>query len=189
MKIFQLCLLTLSGMLTGCSTLDVHSDHDPSADFSKYRTYSWAPTPAGQEPSDSSGVPSGLVEKRIRGAADSLLPAKGLTPAAAGQEGDVVLHDRITQKEKVQSSNVGVGVGLGFGYGPWSGFGAGYPGGSTYQYTQGTVVLDFVEAKSKTLVWRGSATDAASSPEDSPGKIREAVTKILEKYPPSLSRK
>jgi hypothetical protein len=56
------------------------------------------------------------------------------------------------------------------------------------EYEEGTLVLDFVDADTKGLVWRGVATDALdahATPEDRGKQIQEAVTKILAKYPPA----
>lgn len=52
-------------------------------------------------------------------------------------------------------------------------------------YDEGTLVLDFVDAKSKKLVWRGTATDVISQDEKEVNKaIKRAVQKMISKYPP-----
>ena len=56
-----------------------------------------------------------------------------------------------------------------------------------YQYEQGRLILDFVDSKSKNLLWQGSAEvdiDFIRNPEQSKKIINEVVQKILEKYPP-----
>ena len=56
-----------------------------------------------------------------------------------------------------------------------------------HEYTQGTLILDFVDTKNKHLVWRGSAQGALPdnpTPEKIEKKINEAVAKLLEKFPP-----
>jgi hypothetical protein len=77
--------------------------------------------------------------------------------------------------------------GLG-GYG-----GSGWVGPETYatQYTQGTLILDIVDAGTKKLTWRGSAqANLGSNP--SPGastdkKIKQATDKILDRFPPKAA--
>ena len=62
---------------------------------------------------------------------------------------------------------------------------------STYQYEEGTLILDFVDAKSKELIWRGSANakvQNVNTPEKSEKLINAAVKEILKKYPPSSSK-
>ena len=64
-------------------------------------------------------------------------------------------------------------------------------GVSTYQYEEGSLILDFVDAKSKKLIWRGSAKaqiDNVDTPEKSEKLINEAVKEILKEYPPSSSK-
>jgi len=54
-------------------------------------------------------------------------------------------------------------------------------------FKEGTLVIDFVEAKSKEMIWRGVATSSLP-PQPETEKIKtianEAVTKILQHFPP-----
>jgi hypothetical protein len=58
---------------------------------------------------------------------------------------------------------------------------------SVETYTDGTVVICLVDAKTKRVVWQGQAADVLSLPVNDPTKatkrIDEAVAKILAKYP------
>lgn len=172
--------------LAGCSSIDVHTDHDPSADFSQYRTYDWEPVEPGHEASDLSGVPNPLLEKRIRSAVEAQLAEKGLRKAGAEAAPDLLVRSRVVQRQRLESTGSHVGLGLGFGRGYWGAGVAGYPGGvETRQYTEGTLVLDFIDSRTNHLVWRGIATDTVGPPEDSQEDVSEAVAETLEKYPPS----
>ncbi|MGH7936921.1 MAG: DUF4136 domain-containing protein, partial [Bryobacteraceae bacterium] len=51
------------------------------------------------------------------------------------------------------------------------------------QYHEGTLVLDFVDAGTKKLVFRGVGKAVVGGPESNAGKIREAVDKIVAGYP------
>lgn len=52
-------------------------------------------------------------------------------------------------------------------------------------YDEGTLVLDFVDAKTKKLVWRGSANDVVSNNQKEVLKsLKRAIRKMLAKYPP-----
>ena len=57
-----------------------------------------------------------------------------------------------------------------------------------YQYTQGTLVIDIVDAKTKTLVWRGSATGTVDgqqrSPEEMQQRVNNVVAQIMANFPP-----
>jgi len=54
-----------------------------------------------------------------------------------------------------------------------------------YDVTVGTLVVDIFGARTKRAVWHGSATDAVTGdPERDAKKIRKAITKLLERFPP-----
>jgi hypothetical protein len=55
-------------------------------------------------------------------------------------------------------------------------------------YDEGTLVIDFVDMTKQELVWRGIGTGAVSespSVEERTEKINNAVTHILEQFPPT----
>ena len=60
-----------------------------------------------------------------------------------------------------------------------------------FDIKEGTLVIDFVETKSKEMIWRGAATSALP-PQPETEKIkkiaREAVVKILQHFPPQKSK-
>ena len=70
--------------------------------------------------------------------------------------------------------------------GYWGGYWG--PGGtSTYEYEEGSLILDFVDAKSKKLIWRGAAkaeVNRVNTPEKAEKLISEAVQEILKNFPP-----
>jgi hypothetical protein len=52
---------------------------------------------------------------------------------------------------------------------------------------EGTVVLDFLDARTKSLVWRATASGAVQpnpSPEEQQKRIDEVVAQMLERFPP-----
>ena len=51
------------------------------------------------------------------------------------------------------------------------------------QYTQGTLVLDFVDNRTKKLVFRGVGSGTIGSAEANARKVQEAVTRITAKFP------
>jgi hypothetical protein len=51
------------------------------------------------------------------------------------------------------------------------------------QYKEGTLILDFVDARTKKLVFRGVGTAVVGGPESNAAKIQEAVSKIVAAYP------
>jgi len=172
--------LFLMGLAVGCSTIyGVQYDYDKNANFASLKTYDWLPIP------EKTNIDSLIIE-RVKNAVNVGLQAKGLI--VTSDSPDFLIATHLGQKEKVQVTDHGYGYGPYGGYrrgswgGPWG------PGGiSTYQYQEGSLILDFVGANSKKLIWRGSAkaeVDNINTPEKSEKLINEAVQKILKNFPP-----
>jgi hypothetical protein len=68
--------------------------------------------------------------------------------------------------------------GSGWGWRGWGGVGFGDSTTTTETYRVGTLVVDLFDAKTKQLVWRGSASDTLS---DKSGKNIKALDKSVEK--------
>jgi len=56
-----------------------------------------------------------------------------------------------------------------------------------HENKEGTLVLDFVDAKTKSLLWRATASAAVSpavSPEEQQQRINEVIAEMLAHFPP-----
>jgi hypothetical protein len=117
------------------------------------------------------------VVQRVGAAVEAGLKAKGYLQAEGAP--DFLVATYVGRQSRIQVTD------WGYGYGPR---GAWYGGGvDVYQYEQGSLVLDIVDARTKKLVWRGTATaiiDPGASPEERTKRINEAVAKMLEDFPP-----
>jgi len=51
------------------------------------------------------------------------------------------------------------------------------------QYTEGTLILDFVDSKTQKLVFRGIAAGTVGDPKSNSAMIKEVVEKIVADYP------
>jgi Domain of unknown function (DUF4136) len=175
------CLAT--ALLLGCSSVSVTTDYDHDVSFAGLKTFAWmaASKDALNPNAQASMFKNSLVEKRFRTAVVTQLGAKGLKEDAANPD-FLVMYYAGTQ-EKVNVTNYG------YGYGRWGGYGGG--GVDVQQYTQGTIILDFVDAKTKQLIWRSAATGALSSnpdPASSGEKLDEVVAQMLAEYPPGSGK-
>ena len=176
--------LLLAFLAAGCSTLEVHSDHNPGVDFSKYHSYAWAPPAAGQAVPDISGVPSDLLEARIQAAVDKQLSAKGLRKAPPGETPDLLISVHVVYSERLTAHGAGGAVGYVGRPLPWIGW-YDFPYQELRAYSQSTLVLDLTDRQTQLLVWRGFASDISDNPEKSAEKINQAVAATLKLYPPS----
>jgi hypothetical protein len=166
-----LALLVLSTVLVcaGCSAVyDVGYDYEGDTDFSRFQTYRWLPA---EESADSDS----LIVERIRKAVDNVLSSKGLTEMSGNA--DLLVYEQLGSKDVVNIKTRGYRR----GYGRSSRV-------SSYNYEEGSLTLNFADATSKELVWQGTANaeiDQVRTPEKREKLINEAVTKILENFPPS----
>lgn len=161
------CLILL---LIGCSSIKVTHDYDPEIDFSSLKTYDWLPLPDEAEINK-------LTVRRIKNAVNTQLEAKGLS--VTPDNPDFLIGILLGKEQKVSVTD--------WGY-PYGRYGRYWSGGvDVTQYDVGTITLDFVDAQSKELIWRGTAErelEDKKTPEKREQIINEAVEKMLENFPP-----
>lgn len=174
--------ILLAGLLTSCSpALKVTSDYDRTADFAKYKTYSMAP--------ESQNLPvNELNKRRILGEIESQMTAKGFTKADAG---DLLVDVRVSAQERKEATAYTSGN----GYGMYGGYR--YGGGfqttsvSVQTYVDGTLIISFIDAAKKELVWQGTGVrtlDEKATAEQREKNITDAVRGIMAKYPPVIKK-
>ena len=174
-------LLLSASALAACSSVTVTTDYDHSASFAKYKTYSLAPATH-----DQTLAPSG--EAALRDALKTHLSARGMSETdQAKADLDVVRHVFLEEKTSThQYTNWGYGYQSGWPYrygtyGMWSGAPQTYV--DVTNYTEGTLVLDFVDTHTKKLVFRGTGVAVVGKSGTNADKIREAVAKIVADLP------
>jgi Domain of unknown function (DUF4136) len=182
----KLTSIAAASALVGCSTVTVTTDYDRSASFGRYKSYSLAPPAQGQTLSPTS-------EAALRDALHRELASRGINEAPGGKADlTVARHVFLEKKVSVQQyTNWGYGYGghwpYGYGYyGMWTGAPRTYT--DVRQYTEGTMILDFVDTRTKKLVFRGTGQGVVAGPESNAEKIREAVAKIVANFPTGTAR-
>jgi hypothetical protein len=173
-------------LFVSCSVIQVSEDYDRRAPFTTYKTFEWMPKPEKMPPDARAAIERNpLLGKRIQEITGEILAGKGMTRAK--ESPDLLINYYVGFKEKVDIS------GWGYFYGPRWGFYWPYLGPyDEYTYTEGTLVLDFVDAKTNELVWRGVADKAlydyyfsGSSHNFDDSELWKILTKILGQYPPT----
>jgi Domain of unknown function (DUF4136) len=159
---------------------DVNVDFDKDANFSAIKTF-YAKIGTGW------GNP--ITEKRVLGEMEQTLQEKGWKKAAdeASADAVVVLHGASQIKKDLNTFYSGMG---GYGYG-WRGWGGGMGTAQTTvsEYKVGTLVVDIFDAKSKNLIYRGTATDEISDkPEKNQKKVAKAADKLFKDFPPGSKK-
>lgn len=165
----------------GCGGPTVQTDFDPAADFTTFRTYAFA----GLTDLNQGGVlDNSLVRKRLEQMVGEQLNGKGLQQVAVGDKPDLLVHYWIGKKEKQRVESTGPTVGMYGWRGPY-GYGAGYSGVTTYEYTEGTLIVDLVTPANSELVWRGNIVDILSDSKEKNLQIaQEGIAKAFAEYPP-----
>ena len=156
---------------TTASAQTVSYDYDRGTDFSRLKTYSWVP---------GTNLRDELNHKRIVAAVDAQLAAKGMTRVEAGADVLVAYHASFDRDLQINATSSDWG-----GY-RWSAnrFGS----ARVSEITTGTVIVDLVDAKSKTIIWRGTATkevDTKADPEKRDRNVNRAAEKLFKNYPPA----
>jgi hypothetical protein len=170
-----ICISFVLAMMGAALAQHVETDFDHQANFSQYKTYSWQAI----KPEDS------LWDARIKSAVDAQLAAKGWTKVDSGGDVSVVAIKTTQTQRTLQTFYDGFGGGW-----RWRGFGGMGQSTTTEQdYKEGTLVVDLYDAKTKQLMWRGSAEDTLSDKAAKNEKnLDKGVAKMFKKFPPSAAK-
>jgi hypothetical protein len=173
MKLSGLFLIVFfASSIISCSPIySVSFDSDENTDLIQLSTYDWMPIPKEANINN-------LDEARIKKAVNAELKAKGLK--LNSNNPDFLIAADLITKEKLRITRWGYPYYYSYRpyYGSWS--------VDSYQYQEGTFILDFVEPASKNLIWQGSARvaiDYADTPEKRDRLINVAMQKILQNFP------
>jgi hypothetical protein len=161
-------------ILTGCG-VSISSYMARGADLGRYHTYAWGPTDMG-----STGDPrldnNPFFQERVRAGVEQHLAARGFEKTVSDTP-DILLHYHASVTQKVDPNGADQKDVVCEGCRP-------------YVYDAGTLVVDFVEARTKTLLWRGWAEGGLGGVVDNQPlmekEIDEAVARIMQQLPPRL---
>ena len=178
MKSFRstaVCTLFFVAMLGAAFAQQVKTDFDHQANFSQYKTYSWQEI----KPANS------LWDARIKNAVDAQLAAKGWTQLDNGGDVAIVAIKTTQTQRTLQTFYDGMGGGW-----RWRGMGGFGQSTTTEQdYKEGTLVVDLYDAKTKQLIWRGSAQDTLSDKATKNEKnLDKGVAKMFKAFPPGSAK-
>jgi hypothetical protein len=158
------------GLLIGFSAWaqKIQIESDPAVDFAKFKTFTIQP---GRLSSKNPALNSELVRKRIDFDIQKALSARGLTFVPSGAADMNVLYTlgsfRGSQLEAYPAG--------------WRGWGTRVV---RVPFTEGTLVIDLRDPRSRSLVFRAIAREEKSDAAKVEGKLDNMVKKSFEKYPP-----
>jgi hypothetical protein len=171
-KLFR--YLTLPAIVWGvasCTTapsVSIKTDYDHSASFGKYHTYVLDTAATGLGPTNGA-----VLQQALRAS----LAARRLKET--GANASLYIVSAVITSEKLNVvPGYGVTVARFGAYRTWA------MNAEVQQYTEGTLVIDFVDGKTHKLVFRGLAQAAVGSQQArNANAIQEGVTKIVAQFP------
>lgn len=184
----SICLAVAMMLLLGsCAVTDMSHE----VDFNTYRTFGFSTADVQVH---NPAYKSGLISSKIRKDIKAEFEKRGLVYTKDNPD---LLVNYTTFTQDKQQNWAGYGgypmmYGWGWrgpmfwgypypymGYGPYGGYG--YP----YHYTEGTLIIDVIDAKSNEQVWRGLVKGNVNDIKALSKSIDKGVKAIMKKYPGS----
>ncbi len=184
-------LFSLSQLLYSCATamLEVHTVHDRTVSLQPYRTFAFYPrqeremTLNGETPAYNTSV-----DEQLKMAVASELVKHGLTPATEEDTPDMLIaYDIAIETNQATASDAAQGFGYGYGY--WYGYRYNYattdtaPLRNIQEYQLGTLLIDLVDPRTNTLLWRGWAEGGVTVTEANSNRLNRTIASIMAQYP------
>ena len=167
--------------ISGCFGGRVKTHYDHESNFRTYRTFDWLPVPKDKFEYITDQTRLLLhIDAHVKETVKAELARKGIRRSRENPDFLIAYHTGEHDKLKIQD--------WGYAYARSSRYWGGRDDIEVTYYRQGTLILDFIDPKTKVLSWRGSVTKTVErgqpDEEDVRRRIRNAVKKILEKFPP-----
>ena len=145
----------------------ITTEFDETVDFSRYKTFAIR---EGQLRSPNPALNSELTKKRVEAAIERALAAKGLTKTTGSS--DLNVFYTLGSIGRVETETYPAG---------WRGLGTRV---AKVPYAEGNLVIDLRDPTTRSLVWRGIATEEQRNAAKLAGKLDDMVKKCIAKYPP-----
>ena len=173
MKVILYCFLSI--IIFSCNSIRVFSDYDKNVDFANYKNFSFY-----ESRIDQLSI-SDLDKNRIINSIKSNLDSLGIKENI---NSDILVNFNVDATKQIIVSGHPY---LNYGYRPYS-WGYNYGYNSFHSFTssrvKGELIIDFIDAKTKRLVWQGIGhgyIDIYMKNRDE--QINNFVKQIIDKYP------
>jgi hypothetical protein len=180
-KLYMLaCVLLL--IATSCAVTDI----DKRTDFTSYRTFTWGKAESNVE---NPVYESELISKNIRSTIEKEFAKRGISEDPT--DPDFVVSYKTFTEQKPELTSGGY-YGYPRGLYPWRFYryhmfyGLPYGWSTPRQertYTEGTLMIDITDKKTKELVWRGVVKGNVEDLSALQKQIQKGIKAIMKKYP------
>lgn len=171
-------LLSFLLMLQACSPwTKVYSEEEPGVNLYKYHTFNWLDNPSTKQGNNGAEWLTAGTQAKIRSAFEEQLNRYGFKPCT--EKPDLLLHYHVVIKNEVlyvlDRSCEGQGGDV---YGRCNRV-------RPIQYREGTLIIDFIDAKNGNQVWRGAVVGVLENMQASEvdARIKAAAEAIFKKFP------
>jgi hypothetical protein len=180
---FLLAIIVMTAFLSCEAPLKVTSDYDRSVAFSNYSTFEVI-TLQGERQTLSQ-----LNADRIVEAVRAEMVAKGFKESTDAADLKVNAVAIMKEKQEVTANTNYYGYGGVYRPYGWGG-GGGYTTVDVDEYTDGSLIIEVIDAKTGKLIWEGVGNKRIDAPSKNPNEaIPEAVKTIMAGFPPGKSGK
>lgn len=146
--------------------------HDPAADFSKYKTYAWT---------DGTPSPNPVWDQVIQATFSSELEDKGLKRVEP-KDADLLIAYHAAGQTNLNVAQSFQVVYVYPSYGMWY---SGGLGGSARYIRKGTLAVHLFDRQKKQLVWSATAKEpVADTPKKKVEQLNKAADKMFAAFPP-----
>jgi hypothetical protein len=175
-------LLFLAAVSPTLAKTDV--DFDPNLDFTKFKTFAFI---GGVDNLVMLPVNPERISNRVHRAVTREMTAKGLREVQPNQNPDLVVRYWASTSQQLNVASMG-------NWGPYGAYVGSYWGWmydtmSASSSKEGSLILDLIDPRRKTLAWRLYLTRKLSNSDKDWKKADEEFTKAFESYPPSDKEK
>ncbi len=174
---YKIIILTITILLmTGCSTLETSVDYNEKFDFTKTDSFTVL--------SSNKGSKNSLFNDRVINALEKNLKQKNYTKTDENNADLIfVFHSNVKDKTQLNNNYQTIGYGR-YGYGGRAGMMMSTA--STYEYKEGTLVIDALDPKTQKIVWRGTASKELQdkeTPQERTQAVNKVISDLMKKFP------
>ncbi len=169
-RIWSVFILVFIGGACG-SSYTVFHDQDPQADFGEIKSYRLVYAGSDQPRTE-------LTRKHIEDAIHELMKNRGYALDSLAPDMVLAYDGRVQRKTQIAVENSPSIYGPQWGYYGWDNYQY-----REYEYSQGTLVIDFVSPDNKQLLWQGGVVASVKEEGATYEQIRKVVQAIFMKYP------
>jgi hypothetical protein len=175
----------LVATVTACNPVQVRTTVSPDAHLAGMRTFVIASAASKKASSTSVDndpmLANSITNRALRQDLLADFTARGYAVDSASPSFVVAYY--ATARQKLDVTNWDYGYPF-WGYrGWWRGY-AGYPAQQVQEYTEGTVIVDVIDAVSRQLLWRGQGkANVSDDPTTYATELARTVREIVAKFP------